>query len=118
MFSVLYRVEDKGSKYFNRAKSIAMNIQDKKNKEFRERIISQSITPEELIVMDVKEMANSELQSMRRQAEEEGFKSRRSDWQQVHGNPSVGMYKCEICQGEKTTSNEMQIRGADEPMTL
>ena len=44
MFAALYKSTDKGSKYFNRAKSIASNVHDKKNNEFRESIINQMIS--------------------------------------------------------------------------
>jgi transcription elongation factor S-II len=118
MFELLYTHGDKGAKYLNRAKAIASNLHDKNNTELKERIINNDITPKELVTMDVKEMASSEMQNRRKQAEEEGFKSRRSDWNKIHAKQSVGLYTCENCKGSKTSSHEMQIRGADEPMTL
>jgi DNA-directed RNA polymerase subunit M/transcription elongation factor TFIIS len=114
-YELLYKVEDKGSKYYSRIKSIISNL--KNNTELKERIYDADITPKELAIMDVKEMANSDIQSKRRKAEEEGFKSRRSDWNSIHATQTVGMYTCEECKGDRTSSFQLQIRGADEPMT-
>ena len=75
------------------------------------------MTPKDLITMDVKEMASSDIQNKRKIAEEEGFKSRRSDWNSTHATQTVGMYTCEECKGDRTSSFQLQIRGADEPMT-
>lgn len=67
--------------------------------------------------MDVKDMASSEMQNKRKQAEDDGFKSRRSDWNSIHASQTIGIYNCENCKSQKTSSYQMQIRGADEPMT-
>lgn len=93
------------------------NLKDKNNKELKERILDNKVTPKELATMDVKEMASSELQSKRQKAEEEGFNSLRSDWNAVHQTASEGIYTCENCGQSRTTSFQLQIRGADEPMT-
>ena len=63
-------------------------------------------------------MASTELQTKRQMAEKDSFNSMRSDWLEVHAPVGVGMYTCEKCTGQRTTSKEIQLRGADEPMTL
>jgi DNA-directed RNA polymerase subunit M/transcription elongation factor TFIIS len=113
-FELLYRVDDKGSKYNNRIKSIVSNM---KNDELKERTLAGDINANDLVTMDVKEMASSELRNKRKLAEEEGFKSRRSDWNSIHATQTIGMYSCEDCKGSRTSSFQLQIRGADEPMT-
>jgi DNA-directed RNA polymerase subunit M/transcription elongation factor TFIIS len=92
-------------------------LKNKNNDQFKEKIIKREIELKALIDMDVKDMASSEMQTKRKQAEDDGFKSRRSDWNAVNSAPSIGMYNCELCKSQKTTSYQMQIRGADEPMT-
>jgi transcription elongation factor S-II len=118
MHELLLSKPDDKPKYLNRAKAIVSNLHDKKNQQFRDSIINNELTAVQLITMDVKEMANSEINAQRKLAEEESFKSRRSDWNKINTKASEGMYMCEECHGEKTTSFQMQIRGADEPMTL
>lgn len=118
MLETLYRSEDKGSKYLNRAKALASNLQDKKNPNFRLNVITGQYTTKELTTMDVKQMASTELQTQRQKIEDEAFNSIRSDWHDVHAPVGIGMYTCENCKSERTTSKEIQLRGADEPMTL
>src|SRR5690349_17321330 len=114
-YELLYKSDDKGSKYYSRIKSIISN--SKNNNELKERILTQEITPKDLVTMEVKDMASSELQNKRKKAEEEGFKSRRSDWNNIHAKQTIGLYNCEECKGDRTSSFQLQIRGADEPMT-
>jgi len=117
-YESLFKQDDKGSKYLNRAKAIASNIQDKKNGEFRIKVLSEEITSKELCTMDVKQMASSELQSKRLIVEKEAFNSIRSDWHDVYAPVGVGMYTCENCKGQRTTTKELQLRSSDEPMTI
>ncbi len=118
LFDSLYEKSDsKAAKYFNRIKAIVSNLKNKNNIEFKEKIINGEISLSNLVDMDVKDMASTEMQTKRKQAEEEGFKSRRSDWNSIHSSQQVGIYNCEQCKSQRTTSFQMQIRGADEPMT-
>ncbi len=118
LFESLYDKSDpKAAKYFNRVKAIVSNLKNKNNLEFKEKIINGEISLSNLVDMDVKDMASTEMQSKRKQAEDEGFKSRRSDWNSIHSSQQIGIYNCEQCKSQKTSSFQMQIRGADEPMT-
>jgi DNA-directed RNA polymerase subunit M/transcription elongation factor TFIIS len=117
LHDALFNLDEKKLKYFNRVKAIVSNLKNKNNLEFREKIIKGEIHLKDLIDMDVKDMASSEMQNKRKQAEDDGFKSRRSDWNSIHSSQSIGIYNCENCKSQKTTSYQMQIRGADEPMT-
>jgi transcription elongation factor S-II len=118
VFSSLFKQEDKGAKYMSRVKSIASNLQDKNNPDFRSLVISKNLTALDITLMDVKKMASQDLQNKRKIAEKDSFNSMRSDWHEVHAPVGVGMYTCEKCKGQRTTSKELQLRGADEPMTL
>jgi transcription elongation factor S-II len=118
VYTNLFKNEDKGRNYLARAKAIASNLGDKKNPEFRNSVMDGIMTPKEITLMDVKKMASTELQSKRLIAEKESFNSLRSDWNDIHAPVGLGMYTCEKCSGQRTTSKEIQLRGADEPMTL
>ena len=117
MYDNLYKLDEKATKYYNRIKAIVSNLKNKNNFEFKEKIILGEISLGSLVNMDVKDMASSEMQNKRKQAEDDGFKSRRSDWNAIHSSQTIGIYNCENCKSQKTSSFQMQIRGADEPMT-
>jgi transcription elongation factor S-II len=117
-FTLLFSSSDKGMKYLNRAKAIASNLQDKKNTEFRNTVLEGRLNAKELSLMDVKSMASADLQSKRLMMEKDAFNSMRSDWNDLHTPVGIGMYTCENCKGQRTTSKEIQLRGADEPMTI
>jgi hypothetical protein len=114
----LFKQDDKGSKYLTRIKAIVSNLQDKKNPDFRMAVLTRNLSSSEITFMDVKKMASNELQNKRQLAEKDSFNSMRSDWHEVHAPVGVGMHTCEKCKGQRTTSKEIQLRGADEPMTL
>lgn len=115
IYNTLYSSNDNGSKYLQRAKTIVNNLM--KGGEFKQRILNGELKIDELPSMDVKEMASKDLKLKRLNVSEDGFKSRRSDWNLIHATPSIGLYSCEECKGERTSSFQLQIRGADEPMT-
>jgi DNA-directed RNA polymerase subunit M/transcription elongation factor TFIIS len=110
----LYSSSDKGGKYLQRAKSIVFNLG--KGDEFKEKILSNQITSDELVSMDVKDMAPSELKVKREKQINDGFNADRNDWASKNAVVVEGMYTCE-CGSVKTTFFQLQIRGADEPMT-
>lgn len=118
VYTYLFKPDDKGAKYLARAKAIASNLQDKTNEDFRSNVISGDLDSKELALMEVKMMASSELKSKRLMAEKDSFNSIRSDWHEVHAPVAIGMHTCDNCKGQRTRSKEIQLRGADEPMTL
>lgn len=118
IYDNLYKTEDKGSKYVARAKAIASNLQDKSNPDFKNAVLEGIHTSRELSLMDVKKMASLEIQTKRLIAEKDAFNSIRSDWHDIYAPVGVGMHTCENCKGQRTISKELQLRGADEPMTL
>jgi transcription elongation factor S-II len=67
--------------------------------------------------MDAKEMAPSELMKKRSKTVNDTFDGNRNDYAQQNTVITEGMFKCEECTSEKTSYFQMQIRGADEPMT-
>lgn len=116
--NMMHEKLEKGTKYTNRGKSLIANIKDEKNEDFRKNILNGELTPETLVTMDVKEMANQKLKNERAQVEKDMFNSLRSDWNDEHAPVFTGMYTCEKCNGRRTSSKEIQMRSADEPMTI
>lgn len=109
---------EKGTKYTNRGRAIYANLHDPKNEDFRKNILNGSLSEETLVTMDVKEMANQKLKNERAQVEKDMFNSLRTDWNDEHAPVFEGMYTCEKCKGRRTQSKEIQMRSADEPMTI
>lgn len=66
--------------------------------------------------MEVKEMASSELKKKRSKTIDESFESNRNDWLSKRAVVVEGLYICD-CGSKRTSFFQMQIRGADEPMT-
>ena len=106
------------TKYINRCKAIVSNLKDPDNEEFRINILSGKLSPEVLAKMEVTEMASNKKKYERTQMEEEAFSAMRSDWNQKHALVSEGMYTCGKCKGKRTTTQEIQMRSADEPMSI
>lgn len=104
------------SSYTNRVLEIIHNL--KENKEFREKIMSGNIQPEDLATMDVKDMVVQEKREEINKEIENKVNAARSDWDEKHAKVTSGVYKCKKCGGDKTVQSEAQTRSADEPMTL
>ena len=106
------------TKYINRCRAIVSNLKDPDNEEFRINILSGKLSPELLAKMEVTEMASNKKKNERTLMEEEAFSAMRSDWNQKHALVSEGMYTCGKCKGKRTTTQEIQMRSADEPMSI
>ena len=120
VYEKLFKSEDKGAAYIGRIKSIVFNLMviflNQKGDNLRQRILTKDIKPDELATMNVKDMASLELQKKRSKIIEEAFDSQRSDWGSKNATVVEGLYACE-CGCRKTSFYQLQIRGADEPMT-
>ena len=75
-----------------------------------------NLKAEDLATMDVKEMATQEQKQKREKAMDDGFNANRNDWALANAKVVEGMYTRE-CGSKRTTCFQLQIRGADEPMT-
>ena len=104
--------------YIQRGKSLVSNIQDPKNEEFKIKILDGTFPPSKLISMDVSEMLNQDMKKEMAKVEQEGLDARRSDWNEKHIKVSEGVYKCFKCGERRCTTNQIQMRSADEPMTI
>ena len=101
--------------YPQKARSLKFNLC--KNETLKNAVVSGDIAPEELVKMNPRDMVSDEKKEERKKIESDLTDSRRSDWHAVHNAPKGGMFKCKKCGSDKTMTQQMQTRSADEPMT-
>lgn len=111
--SELHKAEP--SSYASKARSLKFNLS--KNIELKNSVLNGSISSEELVKMNPRDMVTDERKEERKKIEQDLTDSRRSDWHAVHNAPKGGMFKCRKCGSDKTLTSQMQTRSADEPMT-
>lgn len=104
--------------YVQRGKAITSNVNDVKNEDFRINILNGNLKPEKLITMDVNDMANKEIKKEIETINKTTLDSLRSDWADKHAPVFEGVHKCFRCGGRRCSSKEIQMRSADEPMTI
>ena len=107
-----------GSKYINRGQALSSHILDSDNEEFRLKILKGNLSPNELVTMDTNDMVSTEEKKERKRIEENLFEAKRSDWNKRNSTVKEGVYTCFKCHGKRVTTQEIQMRSADEPMTL
>ena len=61
-----------GAEYKNKFRSISFNLKDPKNSALRDRVLTGSLPPEELVKLTSEEMANQELRAQAEKIREEG----------------------------------------------
>ena len=106
------------SKYVSRVKNIAANLMEPSNSEFRQKILSGTITVQNLLTMDIHEMAPSSVKDRTAQIEKDGLEKIRTDYDREHLKVEEGAYQCFSCKSKKIAIEQRQMRSADEPMTL
>ena len=104
--------------YVQKGKAIASNISDINNEEFRINILKGIITGDQLITMNASDMVNKDIKKEIKTISDNTLESLRSDWDDKHAPDFEGEYQCENCGGRRCKSNQIQMRSADEPMTL
>lgn len=105
--------------YQDKARSLVFNLKDPRNYELREKIMCGILSPNQVVVMDPKELACQELRDKRDKITQDNLNSRRTDWliENAASKGNVGFFTCRKCKSKNTTYFQMQTRGADEPMT-
>ena len=104
--------------YLTKGRAIASHLSVLENEEFKINILNGNLTPENLIKMENNEMISSKEKNNIKKIKETLFESKRSDWNKQHQNVKEGMYTCFKCKGKRVTTQEIQMRSADEPMTV
>ena len=105
-------------KYLTKGRAISSHLSVPENEEFKLNILKGELTPEKLIKMENNEMISSKEKNNIQKIKDNVFESKRSDWNKEHTKVKEGMYTCYKCKGKRTTTQEIQMRSADEPMTL
>jgi DNA-directed RNA polymerase subunit M/transcription elongation factor TFIIS len=97
--------------YKDRLRSIYLNI--KKNKSFKEKIINEEITMEDLVKITHQEIFPEKWNDLINR------KIKRDDSKFSQNIESMtDMYKCKKCGSKRSTYYELQTRSADESMTI
>ena len=105
-------------KYLTKGRAISSHLSVPENEEFKLNILKGELTPEKLIKMENNEMISSKEKNNIQKIKDDVFESKRSDWNKEHTKVKEGMYTCYKCKGKRVTTQEIQMRSADEPMTL
>jgi transcription elongation factor S-II len=77
------------------------------------------ISAEQIVSWGPNDFLNEEEKLKRQRAEEKNAAMIRGDWgrEQMKKTITDGFFKCRKCKSMKTTFQQMQTRGGDEPMT-
>ena len=95
-------------------RSLSFNIKDVTNPDFRRRILTGEVQPDQMGLMTADEMASDVRKEERWKMKNKGLsESVRSGGQSA----STDQFKCGRCGQRKTTYYQLQTRSADEPMT-
>jgi transcription elongation factor S-II len=106
--------QDKTS-YEKRIKCIISNMHA--NSDFINKLLLGQIEISNLAIMNPEEFLSQETRQIMLKKKEDAFKSRRTDWNTLMNPGVAGIYRCGKCKCNRTTSYQVQIRRADEPMT-
>jgi|APCry1669190731_1035312.scaffolds.fasta_scaffold101809_1 hypothetical protein len=69
-----------GKPYNDKSRSIIFNLSDKKNNLPILSLFKKEITPEEFVVIDIRNLASSELKTQREKSQQIGMWNKRTDW--------------------------------------
>lgn len=98
-------------------KTLKWNLNDLKNPELNLKLYVGSITPEEVVQMDSKELASDEKKKEREKDRQESMQACQANWDIRNMKSREGQFPCGKCKSTKTVYFQMQTRSADEPMT-
>jgi len=106
--------QDTGRDYKQKYRTLFSNISDKKNQELRNNLYSGSLTPDQIINMTHEELASPELQEQRRKIRDRNTEARMDERKVA----TCTAWTCRKCGHNLTSYYTLQIRSADEPMTV
>jgi transcription elongation factor S-II len=118
LYDQLKGERDDLKEYLSQARSILFNLKDKKNMNFRFKLMVGYFKPEELPKMTTEQMASDSKAAERAKMRKEAAEEIQTDWALRNGQLRIsGTFTCGKCKGTKTTYFQMQTRSSDEPMT-
>eukprot|EP00927_Polykrikos_kofoidii_P054828 TRINITY_DN49182_c0_g1_i1.p1 TRINITY_DN49182_c0_g1~~TRINITY_DN49182_c0_g1_i1.p1 ORF type:complete len:439 (+),score=89.12 TRINITY_DN49182_c0_g1_i1:98-1318(+) len=110
--------EGKEKDYVLQARTIIFNLKDKKNHNFRLKLLVGFFQPQQVPTLTAEDMASDEKKSERAKMRQFSMEEIQSDWALKKGKIQItGMFTCGKCKATKTTYFQMQTRSSDEPMT-
>lgn len=78
----IYRIYKAGKPYCDKSRSVLFNLGDQKNPKPKKMLLSQQVTPEEFLKIDMLELASEEVLIKRESDMMHGMWEKRSDWDQ------------------------------------
>jgi len=104
-------------RYSQQYRDICFNLRDKKNTDFKTRVLNGEIEPKEIVYLRAEDMASKSQTKARDDAKKWTLMAQNLDLQMAAAQKLTEDYKCGKCGNGKCSYFQMQTRGADEPMT-
>jgi len=104
-------------RYSQQYRDICFNLRDKKNTDFKNRVLSLEIEPREIVYLCPEDMASKSQTKARDDAKKWTLAAQNLDLQMAAAQKLTEDYRCGKCGNKKCSYFQMQTRGADEPMT-
>jgi len=104
--------------YTAKARSVLFNLNDRRNLDFRAKLLVGFISPADVPHLSAEEMASHEKEVHRAKMRKESMEEIQTDWDVKRTFATTeGMFTCGRCKSTKTTYYQLQTRSSDEPMT-
>jgi len=104
-------------RYAQQYRDICFNLKDKKNLDFKTRVLSGEIEPKEIVYLRAEDMASRSQTKARDEMKKWTLAAQNLDLQMAAAQKITEDYKCGKCGNTRCSYFQMQTRGADEPMT-
>jgi len=102
----LYKKFKHGKPYNDKSRSLLFNLLDKKNPNARLALLTERVSPEEFLCMDIRKLASDEIKEQRQTAIQMNMHDKRTDWAteevKQQGEKYKGLFPCESCGSDKT----------------
>jgi len=104
-------------RYSQQYRDICFNLRDKKNPDFKSRVLDGQVSSDEIVHMEAVQMASKAQAKARKDAAEYQKAAINLDKLRKASQKITEDYKCGKCGNTRCSYYQMQTRGADEPMT-
>jgi len=104
-------------RYSEQYRDLCFNLKDKKNPDFKSRVLSGELEPKEIAYLRAEDMASKSQAKARDEMKKWTLAAQNLDLQMAAAQKITEDYKCGKCGNTRCSYFQMQTRGADEPMT-
>lgn len=104
-------------RYSQQYRDICFNLRDKKNMDFKTRVLNGEIEPKEIVYLRPEDMASKSQSKAREESKKWILAAQNLDLQMAAAQKLTEDYRCGKCGNKRCSYFQMQTRGADEPMT-